>query len=47
LRSLAWAAGRHERPAFGLRLQTPLPKFAIEESEIAGALRAIEPPDAL
>jgi hypothetical protein len=34
-----------------LRLQTPLPEFAIEESEIAGALRAIEPlvepPDAL
>jgi hypothetical protein len=32
-----------ERPACGLRLQTPRSEFAIEESEIAGALRIGKP----
>jgi hypothetical protein len=34
---------RQERPAFRSRLQTPLPEFAVEEAEIANALRAIDP----
>jgi hypothetical protein len=33
---------RHERLAFGLRLQAARPVLAIEESEIAGTLRLRE-----
>jgi hypothetical protein len=34
---------RQEQPAFRSGLQTPLPEFAVEEAEIASALRAIDP----